>query len=145
MEKYFYLLHSIYCTWFGWNNEGKMSGELKNSVEEKDIQTSNGNIRLNEIHIIYSFIHIIGKYIAMEAKVKKQLNLIGRLGKVSQNCDSWAGLSWMGWIFFCKGVGRGWHSGLREYQGQAKIKECESMFRRPHMAKGIGNMTRELE
>lgn len=64
-----------------------MSGELKNSVEEKDIQTTNGNIRLNEIHIIHSFIHTIGKCIAMGAKVKKQLNL-GKLGKVSQICDS---------------------------------------------------------
>lgn len=51
----------------------------------------------------------------------------------------------MGWIFLCDGVGRGWYSGLREYQGQAKIKECERVFRKPHMAKGIGNMTRELE
>ena len=42
-------------------------------------------------------------------------------------------------------MGRGWHSGLRDYQGQAKIEECASMFRKPRMAKGIGNVTRELE
>lgn len=69
----------------GWGEtmKEKMSGELKNSVEEKDIQTTNGNIRLNEIHIIHAFIHTIGKCIAMGAKVKKQLNLRGKPGKES--------------------------------------------------------------
>lgn len=74
----------------------------------------------------------------MEEKVKKQLNLIGRLGKAS--LELWQ-LSWA----FMNGLDfssvKEWSaadSGLREYQGRAKIKECE---------RGLGNHTwlRELE
>lgn len=33
--------------------------------------------------------------------------------------------------------GCGGHSGLREYQGQAEVEDCESMFRKPHVVKRI--------
>ena len=35
------------------------------------------------------------------------------------------------------GVGKGEHSGLREYQRKAEVEECESMLRKPYIVKRI--------
>ena len=60
------------------------------------------------ILFIHSFIHIIGKYIAMEAKVKKQLNLIGRLGRHHRTVTAELGFhEWVGFSSVTEWVGAG--------------------------------------
>lgn len=53
----------------------KWSGELKNPMGEKGVQTTNENLRLDETHILQ-------ESIAVGAKGKKQVNGQGGLGSV---------------------------------------------------------------
>lgn len=61
--------------------EEKMGGELKKPMGEQVIQTTIENMRLTKIHTILLVNTVVG------AKVKKQLNLTRRLGRISQKCD----------------------------------------------------------
>lgn len=61
--------------------EEKMGGELKKPMGEQVIQITIENMRLTKIHTIL----LVNT--AMATKVKKQLNLTRRLGRISQKCD----------------------------------------------------------